>query len=119
MPLSRVALASALALLLASTLASAGDRTPDRPRHNYNHHERGIIGSDGLPSVIPGVGTFVGNLSAVRIKGNGIFIAIDRRATHRSVAAPAPKAQIIEISAENEDSACSFEAGVCVIRPSR
>ena len=119
MPLSRVALASVVAVLLAPTLASAGDRTMDRPKPNHNHHERSIIGSDGLPSVVPGVGTFVGNLSAVRIKGNGIFIAIDRRTTHRSVAAPAPKAQIIEISAENEDGACSFEAGVCVIRPGR
>lgn len=116
MPLSRVASASALALLLASTLASAGDRATDRPRHNDHHHDRGTIGSDGLPSVIPGVGTFVGNLSAVRIKGNGIFIAVDQRATSRHETAPAPKAQIIEISAENEDSACAFEAGVCVIR---
>ena len=119
MPLSRVALASALTLLLASTVASAGDRATDRDRHNDHHHERGIVGSDGLPSVIPGVGTFVGNLSAVRIKGNGIFIAVDRPATRRNMATPAPKAQIIEISAENEDSACSFEAGVCVIRPGR
>jgi hypothetical protein len=68
---------------------------------------------------VPGVGTFVGNLSAVQIKGNGIFIAVDRRPTRSKAAAPAPKAQIIEISAENEESACSFEAGVCVIRPGR
>jgi hypothetical protein len=118
MPLFRVALASALTLLFAFNLASAGDRKKDRPRQHH-HHERGIIGSDGLPSVVPGVGTFVGNLSAVRIKGNGIFIAVDRRATHRNVVVPSPKAQIIEISAENEDGACSFEAGVCVIRPGR
>ena len=119
MPLSRVALASALTLLLASTLASAGDRPTGRDRHNHHHNERGIVGSDGLPSVVPGVGTFVGNLSAVRIKGNGIFIAVDRSVTRRNLAAPAPKVQIIEISAENEDGACSFEAGVCVIRPGR
>lgn len=119
MPLSRVALASALTFLLASTVASAGDRATDLKRHNNHSHERGIVGSDGLPSVIPGVGTFVGNLSAVRIKGNGIFIAVDRPATRRNMATPAPKAQIIEISAENEDGACSFEAGVCVIRPGR
>lgn len=119
MPLSRVALASALTFLLASTLAAASDRMADPNGHDRQRHERGIVGSDGLPSVIPGVGTFVGNLSAVRIKGNGIFIAVDRPATRRNVTAPAPKAQIIEISAENEDSACSFEAGVCVIRPGR
>lgn len=117
--LFRVALASALALPLAPTVASAGDRGSVQDRHRHEHHEQSIFGGDGLPSVVPGVGTFVGSLSAVRIKGNGIFIARDRRAPLHSVIVPEPKVQIIEISAENPDSACSFEAGVCVIRPGR
>ncbi|MDH4441196.1 MAG: hypothetical protein QE284_12505 [Rhizobium sp.] len=119
MPLSRVVLASVLAVLAAPTLSHAGDRMTDRNRHSHGHHTQSVIGGDGLPSVVPGVGTFVGNLSAVRIKGNGIFIALDRRAGRGLAAAPTPKVQIIEISAENEDSACAFEAGVCVIRPGR
>ncbi len=119
MSLFRVALASALALPLASTVASAGDWGADHHRHRHEHHQQSVFGGDGLPSVVPGVGTFVGSLSAVRIKGNGIFIALDRRQPRHSVIVAAPKVQIIEISAENEDSACSFEAGVCVIRPGR
>jgi hypothetical protein len=119
MPLFRVALAVALPILFASTLASAGDRMADRHPHHHHQRQQSVGGGDGLPSVVPGVGTFAGNLSAVHIKGNGLFIAFDRRANHRTVVVPAPKAQIIEISAENEDSACSFEAGVCVIRPGR
>ncbi|RKE80132.1 hypothetical protein [Rhizobium sp. AG855] len=118
MHLFRVALASALPILLAATAASAEDNMADRYAHRH-HHDQSIISGSGLPSVVPGVGTFVGNLSAVRIRGNGIFFAFDRRSAHRSAVAPAPAVQIIEISAENEDSACSFEAGVCVIRPRR
>ncbi len=119
MPLFRVALASALPILVSSTLAVAGDRMMDRHPHHHHQHQQSVIGGNGLPSVVPGVGTFAGDLSAVRIKGNGIFMAFDRRANHRAVIVPAPKARIIEISVENEDSACSFEAGVCVIRPVR
>lgn len=76
-----------------------------------------VIGGNGLPSVIPGIGTFTGSISALRIKGNGVFIAIDRRSGPTSHRYQAPKARIIEISAENPEEACSFEAGVCVIRP--
>jgi hypothetical protein len=119
MPLFRVALASAVVILLAPSFASAGDRMMDGHRHPHHHHAQSVVGGNGLPSVVPGVGTFAGNLSAVRIKGNGIFITLDRKPGRRMATAPAPKAQIIEISAENEDSACSFEAGVCVIRPGR
>lgn len=115
MHLFRVALASAFPILLATTAASAGERMSER----FRHHQQSVIGTGGLPSVVPGVGTFAGSLSAVRIKGNGIFIAIDRRGPHHPQLAPAPKAQIIEINAENEDSACAFEAGVGVIRPGR
>lgn len=119
MPLSLVALASAFAILLVPSFAAAGDRMMDRHRQPHHHHEQSVFGGDGLPSVVPGVGTFVGNLSAVRIKGNGVFIALDRQMRTNRAPASAPKVQIIEISAENQDSACSFEAGVCVIRPGR
>ncbi|MCY1665681.1 hypothetical protein [Rhizobium sp. SL86] len=85
-----------------------------------------VIGTDGLPSVIPGVGTFSGGISAVRIKGNGIFFAgeggllsvpdIDRLN---------PSAKIISVDEDVASNAflpheaCEYEAGVCVIRGSR
>ncbi|MDQ0420633.1 hypothetical protein J2045_001657 [Peteryoungia aggregata LMG 23059] len=111
---SRLAL-TALSVLLIGTsgVAQAGDH--DQWNHRGQSHA--IIGSNGLPSVIPGIGTFAGNVSALRIKGNGVFFAIDRTPGPKVVAYRAPKAKIIEISAENPEEACSFEAGVCIIRP--
>ena len=108
----------ALTILLGSVvgMAEAGER---HSRNQADHHGRGqaIIGSNGLPSVSPGIGTFAGSISGLRIKGNGVFFAIDRDARPKVVTYRAPKAKIIEISAENHEEACSFEAGVCVIRP--
>ena len=108
--------AATIVLSSVATLAIAGERYEG---HHAHHHGRGeaVIGSSGLPSVIPGIGTFAGSISGVRIKGNGVFFAIDRNTQPKVIAYRAPKAKIIEISAENPEEACSFEAGVCVIRP--
>lgn len=104
----------ALAIALGSTIgiAKAGE--------GYDQHHgrsQAIIGSNGLPSVIPGIGTFAGNISGLRIKGNGVFFAINRAPGPKVIAYHPPVAKIIEISAEDADQACSYEAGVCVIRP--
>jgi hypothetical protein len=105
-----------IAALYSPCFAEAGERH-DRHHGSNSGHNQAIIGSKGLPSVIPGIGTFAGSISGLRIKGNGVFIAIDRAPIAEVVAYRAPKAKIIEISEENPDEACSFEAGVCVIRP--
>lgn len=120
MYLFRLALTSALSILLAASVASA-DAEMSRGYGHHGHHQQSVIGGNGLPSVVPGVGTFVGNVSAVRIKHNGVFLAFDRRPPRNApiVRTPEVNVQIIEISAGNEDAACSFEAGVCVIRPGR
>jgi hypothetical protein len=113
----RAALVSmTVALVSAVGIVEAGERYG---RHQGHHHGRGeaIIGSNGLPSVIPGIGTFAGSISGLRIKGNGVFFAIDRDVRPKVVAYRAPKAKIIEISEENQDESCSFEAGVCIVRP--
>ncbi|QEE45589.1 hypothetical protein FVA81_13650 [Rhizobium sp. WL3] len=117
----RLALA-ALAIVLGSPIgiSEAGERYGRHHGHDHGHdHGRreAIIGSNGLPSVIPGIGTFAGSISGLRVKGNGVFFAIDRAPGPKVVTYRAPKAKIIEISAEEPDEACSFEAGVCVIRP--
>ncbi len=109
-------LALTVALVLSVGSVEAGER---HGRHQGHHHGRGeaIVGSNGLPSVIPGIGTFAGSISGLRIKGNGVFFAIDRDVRPKVVSYRAPKAKIIEISEENHEDSCSFEAGVCVIRP--
>lgn len=74
------------------------------------------------PSVIPGLGTYAGNLSAYAEEGNGIYFRRNR--SYRYVAendfhgdAPMKRAKIIFVTPKTNASACSFEAGVCVIRP--
>jgi len=110
-------LTAATIVLISSTgITVAGERY-DRGHGHYHGGSEAVIGSNGLPSVIPGIGTFAGSISGLRIKGNGVFFAIDRNTKPKVVAYRAPKAKIIEISAENPEEACSFEAGVCVIRP--
>lgn len=108
----------ALAIALGSTIgiAEAGE---GYDRYSGHHHGRSeaIIGSNGLPSVIPGIGTFAGSISGLRIKGNGVFFAINPASGPKSIAYRPPKAKIIEISEEDADQACAYEAGVCVIRP--
>lgn len=115
MTVYRFALASvaAIATIAVSTASMAGDHR----HHRHHHRSQAVIGGNGLPSVVPGVGTFAGNIAAVRIKGNGIYFYRDGTASPTVVSYKAPKARIIEISEDAPDAACSFEAGVCVIRP--
>lgn len=108
--------AATIVLSSVASITLAGERHDGGHGHNHGRSEA-VIGSNGLPSVIPGIGTFAGSISGVRIKGNGVFLAIDRNARPKVVSYRAPKAKIIEISAENPEEACAFEAGVCVIRP--
>lgn len=108
--------AATIILLSATGITHAGERH-DRGHSHHQGRGQAVIGTNGLPSVIPGIGTFAGSISGLRIKGNGVFFAIDRSLQPRVVAYRAPKAKIIEISAENPEEACSFEASVCVIRP--
>ncbi|MCZ8177808.1 MAG: hypothetical protein O9309_02185 [Rhizobium sp.] len=108
--------AATIVLSSVATLAVAGERYEGHHGH-HNGRDEAVIGSNGLPSVIPGIGTFAGSISGVRIKGSGVFFAIDRNTQPKVIAYRAPRAKIIEISAENPEDACSFEAGVCVIRP--
>lgn len=103
-------------------------RSYEHHRENYRnnggyyaharHRSRDIVGGDGLPSYVEGVGTFAGGLSAVRFRGNGIYFYADNLSAnaannHR------PRAKIIDVSPSsigNTKSACSMEHGVCVVR---
>ncbi|MCL6707378.1 hypothetical protein M8R20_10235 [Pseudomonas sp. R2.Fl] len=120
MNLSRISLGfavgAALAALASSSFAGEHSRRHHHHHGGFAHHGRAVVGGDGLPSVVPGLGTFAGSIAAVRVKGNGIYFASDISA-RKAAPYQAPKARIIEVSQENPQSACSFEAGVCVIRP--
>lgn len=91
-------------------------------RHDYRHHQSQVsFSTDGLPSTLPG-GTYVGGISALRVRGNGNYFAIGgglsrQRATAPATAQLAPRAKIIDVRAETAGDACAYEHGVCIIRP--
>ena len=129
---------AALALILPASV-DAGDWRPRHHQFERHHHaareyrslrhfrverhhqdrmnHQEVIGGDGLPSILPGIGTYVGAVSAVSVRGNGIYFAVDNAALLGPTVILAPKAKIIEVDLEGDSSACSYEAGVCVIRP--
>jgi hypothetical protein len=96
-----------------------------RDRKSHYHGRRDVVGGDGLPSVVSGVGTFAGGISAVRVKGNGIFIAssVDVGGYPRT-SFDVPRAKIINVGEDFRETrfdasdACAYENGVCVIRGS-
>ena len=72
----------------------------------------------GLPTALPGVGTYVGGISAVASPGNGNYFTIDGSI---DLAAPAralpPSAKIIDVGQRAENEGCDMQHGVCIIRP--
>jgi hypothetical protein len=91
-------------------------------RHDYRHRQSQVsFSTDGLPSSLSG-GTYVGAISALRVRGNGNYFAIggglQRKSTAVSQATQlAPKAKIINVHTETAGDACAYEHGVCIIRP--
>ena len=113
---------AALTVAFTAPLANAAD-----VGRKYNHRPRPpVAGYSGLPSVIPGNGTYSGSTAALRIRGNGTYLVgngsyagFGSRSydTRENVpAALAPKAKIIDVSATGIDANCRHQAGVCIIR---
>jgi len=105
----------AASALVAPTASMAGDW------HRHRHHDRyyqdyGGISGYGLPTHIPGLGTFAGNISGVHIRGVGNYFYIQPSTPRQStkVYQLRPKAKVV--SGTNRAS-CAMENGVCVIRP--
>ncbi|MBO0134306.1 hypothetical protein [Agrobacterium burrii] len=91
-------------------------------RHLYQHRQSQVsFSTDGLPSTLSG-GTYVGAISALRVRGNGNYFAVGGRLARNGANATigarlAPKAKIINVRAETAGDACAYEHGVCIIRP--
>lgn len=106
-------------IVTAMFVFSAGEPEA-RGRHQPNP---GVVAGSGLPSVLPGIGTYAGDVSALRIRGNGIYFMVERSTYRPAPFHLAPKALIIDVNAnvtadkKSVESACRYEAGVCVIRP--
>lgn len=111
------ALTLALTSALGTTFAVAGDFGRYRDHPHFGGWEFITNGGDGLPSFVPS-GTFVGGISAVYERGNGLYLSIAPGivAVPELRTLPAPKAKIIKVTASRPNAACSMEVGVCVIR---
>jgi hypothetical protein len=107
-----------LIMFTASALAGSSDSNYQRG-HRDRHHD--YIGDNGLPSIIQGVGTFAGSLSAMRVRGNGTYVYADGLRPSFATHDIAPKAKIITVGEDfkgalSAHDGCSYESGVCVIR---
>ncbi len=126
-------LALATTVLMLAGAASAGDYgnwndgwrdgQPEAWRHRERERrERPVYGGNGLPSVLPGIGTYTGGLSAVRVPGSGVYIQVDHDRGARArpgnpIVDDSGETKVIHVSPSNSRRACSYEAGVCVVRP--
>ena len=107
----------ALLALLAFGVTSA--EAGEFRRHHGNGWQEGAAGVNGLPTHIHGIGTFAGGITATRIHGNGVYIAIAPGIGQAPAMGPAPRAKIVNVT-EGQDQSndlCSMDHGVCVIRP--
>ena len=112
---------AALTVAFTAPLANAGDFG-----RKYNHRPRPpVAGYSGLPSVIPGNGTYSGSTAALRNRGNGTYLVGNGAfvsgnssygARRHTPAALAPKAKIIDVGAMGTDTNCRYQSGVCIIR---
>ncbi|WP_162690270.1 hypothetical protein [Agrobacterium tumefaciens] len=118
---------AALTMMVAGVIftvmppAAADDYYGRRDYHHQHRQSQVSFSTDGLPSTLSG-GTYVGAISALRVRGNGNSFAIGgglsrKGATLTRGSQLAPKAKIINVRAETADDACAYEHGVCIIRP--
>lgn len=131
---------AAVVFLSSAALAEAGERHDRGGSHFERHrvervhadrHDRNrdyssnFSGHSDLPSSIRGIGTYAGGISALRVRGNGIYFHVDAGRREVSPVILAPKAKIIEVNQTVDNSAfaprfgCLTEMGVCVIRGDR
>ncbi len=112
-----VAAASAALAALFAMPATAGERGWGHHRPHHHHHRlprfEGSMHS-GLPSILPGLGTYGGAVSALRVRGHGIYFSVTGMGKKEETR-PRPKATIIDVSSAPDP--CRYQAGVCVIRP--
>lgn len=119
-PRRLVVLTAMMAAIFAAGPSHAGDwgieGGPDGwGRHHHHRPPPSYGGGYGLPTIVPGLGTFAGSISALRVRGVGTYFFIEGFGKSKDRMIPAPKAKIISV--ETTKDPCAYENGVCVIRP--
>lgn len=110
-----------MAVVLTASGSLAGDwgyGGGDGWSHHHHHHPSpppSYGGGYGLPTIVPGLGTFAGSITALRVRGVGTYFYVEGFGGKKPPMVPAPKAKIISVDSAKDP--CSYENGVCVIRP--
>ena len=90
----------------------------EKRSHREGQKQRYYYGGNGLPSHIRNVGTYSGSAFAIHKPRNGTYVSANGAVSHLTKTSEGwDRPQIIRINAKTMDEACSYEAGVCVIRP--
>lgn len=119
-PATFVAATLATATLATTGAAEAGDWKKDK-RGDHHRRDRPIYGDGPLPDYIPGVGTYSGGVSAVRIPRHGTYFYVEGNRKNRApsvLEAPSGGPKVVVPDKKTLDTACDrSRGGVCVIRP--
>ena len=90
----------------------------EKRSHREGQKQRSYYGGNGVTSYIRNVGAYSGSAFAIREPRNGTYVSADGAVSHLTKTSGGwDRPQIIRINAKTMDEACSYEAGVCVIRP--
>lgn len=113
------AMIAIMGLCVGNSHAYATDHFESKNRfYSHRQQHRSYYGGDELPSYVGGVGTYAGGLSAIRAPRNGIYFAADDVGmSYSSTTQSAVRPRIIHVNKKTMGAECSYEAGVCVIRP--
>lgn len=122
-PAALAAATLAMASFATTGAAEAGERQKDKwgERRERRHRDRPIYGDGPLPDYIPGVGTYSGGVSAVRIPRHGTYFYVEGNRKNRApsvLEAPSGGPKVVVPDKKTLDTACDRSRGaVCVIRP--
>lgn len=85
----------------------------------HRQAKQSVVGGDGLPSYVSRIGTYAGGISAVRFKRNGIYFSAQGGNAYLPMRGriSTVEPRIISVNERSSNANCSYEAGVCVIRP--
>lgn len=101
------------AIVAALLLLASGAAEADGRKGGFHGQRHGFPGGHGLPSIRPGHGTYAGASAALHVRGLGTYVAAEGiDAGIGVITAPGPR--IIDA---RKGPPCSWESGVCVIRP--